>query len=62
MMLVNTELRPSPIHGLGVFLLAPVLKGGLVWRFDSRMDRVYSPEEVTGLPDHVQDYLSTYST
>lgn len=62
MMLVRTELRPSPIHGLGVFLLEPVRAGQLVWKFDSRIDRVYAPDEVGGLPDHVQQYLKTYST
>ncbi len=62
MMLVETELRPSPIHGLGVFLLQPVARGDLIWRFDSRIDRVYAPEEVDSLPDHVQRYLRTYST
>lgn len=60
--MVETELRPSPIHGLGVFLLEPVTKGGLVWRFDSRLDRVYSDDELAGLPDHVRRYLRTYST
>ena len=62
MLMVPTELRPSPIHGLGVFLLAPVKKGELIWRFDSRIDRVYSPEEVDSLPEHVARYLRTYST
>lgn len=62
MMLVETELRPSPIHGLGVFLLQPILAGQPVWRFDSRIDRVYAPEEIASLPQHVQRYLRTYST
>jgi SET domain-containing protein len=62
MMMVETELRPSPIHGLGVFLLQPVAKGGLVWRFDSRIDRVYAPTEMASLPAHMQRYLKTYCT
>jgi SET domain-containing protein len=62
MMLVETELRPSAIHGLGVFLLQHVQRNELIWRFDSRIDRVYTPEEVSTLPDHVQRYLRTYST
>jgi len=61
-MMVETELRPSPIHGIGVFLLRPVRAGELVWRFDSRIDRVYTPEEVASLPPHVQAYLRTYCT
>lgn len=62
MMMVDTELKPSPIHGLGVFLLAPVPAGGLIWRFDARIDRVYAADEIDGLPAHVQGYLRIYST
>lgn len=62
MMMVETEVRPSSIHGLGVFLLAPVPRGGLIWRFDSRIDRVYSKAEIGSLPAHIQVYLRTYST
>jgi uncharacterized protein len=62
MMMVETVIRPSDIHGMGVFLVHPVKKGDLIWRFDSRVDRLYSPEELASLPDHVQRYLRTYST
>jgi SET domain-containing protein len=62
MMMVETEVRPSAIHGLGVFLLTPVRRGELIWRFDSRIDRVYCEAEIAGLPEHVQRYLRTYST
>lgn len=62
MMMVETELRPSPIHGLGVFLLRPARAGALIWRFDARIDRVYTPAEVAALPDHVQRFLATYCT
>lgn len=62
MLLVETELGPSNIHGIGVFLREPVRKGEPVWRFDSRIDRVYSEDELAGLPGHVQSFLRTYST
>ncbi len=62
MLLVETEVKASPIHGLGVFLLEPVRAGAVIWRFDSRIDRVYAPAEVDSLPEHVQHYLKTYST
>jgi SET domain-containing protein len=62
MMMFETELRPSPIHGLGVFLVEPVRRGELIWRFDGRIDRVYTDEELVTLPAHVQRYLRTYST
>jgi hypothetical protein len=62
MLMVETELRQSEIHGTGVFLLEPVRKGDLIWRFDSRIDRVYSEEEVASLPERMQAFLRTYST
>ena len=62
MMMVDTVLRPSKIHGIGVFLLEPVAKGTLLWRFDSRIDRVYSEEELASLPGLTRQFLRTYST
>ena len=62
MMMVDTEVRASAIHGLGTFLLEPVKKGDLIWRFDSRVDRVYSEDELAALPAHMQRFLRTYST
>ncbi len=62
MMMVETELRPSLIHGIGVFLLQPVRQGDLIWRFDARIDRVYTEEEIASLPEHMQRFLRTYST
>ena len=62
MLMVETELRPSPIHGLGVFITEPVNAGQLIWRFDSRIDRVFSDAELREMPARLQDYLRTYST
>jgi SET domain-containing protein len=62
MMLVETELRPSNIHGIGVFLTEPVAAGDVIWQFDSRIDRVYSETEIASLPERLQRFLRTYST
>ena len=62
MMMCETELRPSPIHGIGVFLLEPVKAGQLIWRFDSRIDRIYSEAEVASLPTRMRRFIQTYST
>jgi SET domain-containing protein len=61
-MMVETELRPSPIHGIGVFLAEPVKAGQVIWRFDSRIDRIYSEAEVATLPARMQNFIRTYST
>ena len=62
MMMVETELRPSAIHGTGVFLLEAVREGQLIWQFDSRIDRVYSETELASLPERSARFLRTYST
>ena len=62
MMMVDTEVRQSPIHGLGVFFKQPIKAGTLLWRFDPRVDRVYTDAEIDALPPHMQDYLRIYST
>jgi hypothetical protein len=62
MLMVETELRVSPIHGIGVFLSEPVRAGQLIWRFDSRIDRVFSDAELNEMPPALQHYLRTYST
>ena len=62
MMIVDTELKPSGIHGIGIFLLQPVRQGDLIWQYDSRMDRVYTDAEIASLPGLMQEYLRTYST
>lgn len=62
MLMVKTELRESLIHGIGVFLAEPVRKGQLIWRFDSRIDRVFSDSEVRTMPEALQGFLTTYST
>lgn len=62
MMMVDTELGPSSIHGIGVFLTEPVPAGQLIWRFDSRVDRVFSNAELREMPERLQRFLRMYST
>src|SRR3954451_8822230 len=62
MLMVETELRESRIHGIGVFLTEPVQAGQLIWRFDSRIDRVFSDREMHEMPERLQRFLRTYST
>jgi SET domain-containing protein len=62
MMMVDTELRASPIQGIGVFLLQDVRAGDLIWRFDSRVDRIYTEDEIASLPERMQRFIEVYST
>ena len=62
MLIVETELRHSPIHGIGVFLLEGAKKGDLIWRFDSRIDRIFADEELNDMPERLRAFLQVYST
>jgi hypothetical protein len=62
MLMVETELRPSLIHGVGAFLLEDVRAGELIWRFDSRIDRIFSNAELETMPQRLQAFLVMYST
>jgi SET domain-containing protein len=62
MLVVETELRPSSIHGIGTFLLEDVKAGDLIWRFDSRIDRIFSDAELQTMPERLQAFLAMYST
>ena len=44
MLIVDHNVRPSEIHGLGVFAKEPIKAGTVVWRFDPMFD-VELPEE-----------------
>lgn len=61
MMLVRTYLAPSAIEGLGVFTREPIRKGDLVWRFDTRFDRVIPVEDVAAAPAHMQEFMERYA-
>jgi hypothetical protein len=39
-LLVRTEVRPSSIHGKGLFAAQRIRKGQDVWRFEPRVDRI----------------------
>jgi hypothetical protein len=47
MLVVPTELRPSPLHGLGVFACEPITQGTVVSRFMPPFDTEY-PAELLG--------------
>src|SRR3954451_22310097 len=62
MLMVQTELRQSAIHGIGVFLLEDVKTGQLIWRFDSRIDRVFTDAELGEMPHRLREFMLVYST
>lgn len=60
MLRVKTELRASPLHGLGCFSAQDVARGELVWRFDEGLDVVVPASELDSLPLTTREFLKTY--
>lgn len=61
MLLVKHNVKPSPIHGLGIFLLQPVASGELVWRYASTFDTELSAEFVASLAPEDADTVYTHA-
>jgi SET domain-containing protein len=49
-MLVRTQVRPSPVHGLGLFAAEAIPRGMPVWRFEPGFDHDFSPGAFLALP------------
>lgn len=60
MLLVPAEVRSSPIHGIGVFVLAPVAAGEIVWQFDPGIDHRHPLTWLDSQPPHVRAHCKTY--
>lgn len=54
MMLIETSVRPSGIHGLGLFAVRFVPRGSPVWRFEPGFDHDFSPAQFAALPPLAQ--------
>lgn len=61
MLLCSTiEVRPSDIHGLGIFATAPIAKGVPISGWREPKDFKLSPDQWNALPEALRDFLYTY--
>lgn len=60
MLIIPTELRLSPRHGLGLFCLEPLLPGQVVARFHPALDLLISPETFAQLPESFREAVEYY--
>lgn len=61
MMLVRTEKKQSPIHGIGLFAAEPIREGTPTWRFTAGIDQAIHPEIVDRLPEEARPVFLTYA-
>jgi uncharacterized protein len=50
MMLIETQVRRSAIHGLGLFAVKFVPRGTPIWKFQPGFDHDFSPTQFAALP------------
>ena len=60
-LLVQTYLAPSPIHGIGLFAATPIAAGTPVWRLDEPFDQVVDERLLGGLSEPAQRQVQHFS-
>ena len=60
LLLRHIEVRPSPIHGLGIFTTEPIKKGTSVSGWKAGFDFVLTSTEWLELPHLLRDFLYTF--
>lgn len=60
MLLVETFVKSSGIHGLGCFAGEKISRGQVVWVFDRRIDRRIPRSELPAFPAAIQNFLRMY--
>jgi len=61
MLTVKTIIKPSQIHGLGLFADQFIPNGTVIWRFTPGFDLKFTRQDILGFPTALQIYLCKYS-
>lgn len=61
MMLIETRVAPSAIHGMGLFAVKAVPRGTPIWKFQPGFDRAFDPAECDQLPLLAQQHLRWFA-
>jgi SET domain-containing protein len=57
MLLIDTTVGPSKIHGLGCFANEFIPEGKRIWVFDRRIDPIVYKAHLSKLPEAIQSFL-----
>ncbi len=61
MLLVKTRIAESQTHGIGLFSAENIPQGTVIWRFDARIDRIYTKSEREALTGFAGAFIKMYS-
>jgi uncharacterized protein len=56
MLMIPVDLKPSDIHGIGIFARAHIRKNRVLWQFEPSLDRIIPPLMVK----HAEPYIATF--
>ncbi len=57
---LQTVLKPSPIHGIGLFADESAVKGERVYTSNNNLDLIVTPEQLSRLSEDVQRTIKHY--
>lgn len=60
MLIINTEVNQSPIHGTGLFTTEKLSEGQVIWVMHKSFDGAFTKHEWEMLPIPAKNYLQTY--
>lgn len=60
MLVVNTAVAPSEIHGVGLFSKEFISSGSLIWQWHENIDQEISTDVVGALPPACQETFKRY--
>ena len=60
MLLIRTVVKPSSIHGLGLFAAEDIPKGAAIWRFSPGLDMEIAATDFDKLTPYEQDVILFY--
>ena len=61
MLLVETYLAPSPLHGIGLFAAERIAQGTVVWKFLPGFDQELSEQDVARLSPACRERILNYA-
>jgi len=61
MLLIKTVVKPSRIHGYGLFANQNIKKGQIVWKYNPLIDKKFTKKQLAKLPPHMQKFVKFYS-
>lgn len=61
MLLIETRVRPSAIHGMGLFAVNPIPRGTPIWTFRDGFDQTFSEASIAELPSPAQKHLRWFA-